>query len=375
MGDPDPDQEPEDVTFLQNHIGDLSYPAPRTFNPPWAQARIPAGTKAVTTWVAFGATIGCLVLALCLSNLGGTPERGRGGLLTFMAIVAAVTLPLAIWTWRRWDAARSALWHTQRAYNEAVGRRAPTQEELQALVISTPWDYRDKAWGHSLAKFPCEREVGHLPDWRRRFAAIDPGTLTDHRAALMEWWAIGTTASYRAMVAKLFDGLHSRNLDEAYLTSLDAAELIDHLSGLSDLPVDYIEQCIHGVVGERGRRPAARLWGWDLGRISIIARGAYGAGLIEADEAWRDIARASAWARTIFATRDDYFRNVRLGYAFWSQDYEQSHEFGQACAAALLNAEGWPVLAHPWQPANVQLPEHVWTGWEDLDPDVPGVAH
>ena len=205
------------MTFLQNHIGDPQFPGDKHFNPTWAQQRINPRTKAVTTWVVFGTTFCALVVAMCLANLGGTPERGRAGLLTFIAVVAAVGLLLGIWSWRRWDAARSGLWRAQQDYNRAVGRQAPTAEQLQALQLGTAWDFRDKSWGHSLAKFPCEREVGHLPDWRQRFAMIDPGTVADHRAALMEWWAIGTTASYREMVARLFNGLHSRNLDAAYL--------------------------------------------------------------------------------------------------------------------------------------------------------------
>ncbi len=357
------------MTFLQNHIGDLQFPGDKHFNPTWAQQRINPRTKAVTTWVVFGTTLCALVVAMCLANLGGTPERGRAGLLTFIAVVAAVGLLLGIWSWRRWDAARSGLWRAQQDYNRAVGRQAPTTEQLQALQLGTAWDFRDKSWGHSLAKFPCEREVGHLPDWRQRFAMIDPGTVADHRAALMEWWAIGTTASYREMVARLFDGLHSRNLDAAYLGNPDARSFLDHLAGVSDLPLDYVEYCIHGSVRDRGLRPPPRLWGWDLGRIAIIARGAYGAGLIDEEEAWRDMSRASAWARTIFATREEFFHNIVLGFAFWSDDFTETHQFGQAVTAALANHEGWPVLAQPWLPGEVTLPDHVWHGWDDLDSD------
>ncbi|MCW3157741.1 DUF1266 domain-containing protein [Micropruina sonneratiae] len=362
------------MTYLQNHIGDLAYPAPRHFNPVWAQKRIPARTKAATTWLLLAAMLGTLVLMLCFSQYGDVPDRGRGNLLTFMAAVAVPTAGLWVWAFVRWEAARSGLWRAQRDYNEAVGRREPTPQELQALQLATPWDYADKTWGHSLARFPCEREVGHLPDWGRRFAMLEPGTITDHRAALMEWWGIGTATSYRAMARRLFEGLHSRNLDQEYLASADAAILIDHLAGLSELPHEYIDQCIHGSVGERGRRPPARLWGWDLGRISIIARGAYGAGLIEADEAWRDMAAASAMVRTIFASREEYYRNVRLGFAFWSQDYESSHTFGRACLAALANAEGWPVLAQPWLPGEAELPPQVWNGW-DAEPTDQGTVH
>lgn len=357
------------MTFIQNHIGDLQFPGDKHFNPPWAQPRISPRTKAVTTWVVFGTALCAFVVVMCLFNLAGTPERGRAGLLSFTAVLAAVGVLLGVWSWRRWEAARSGLWRAQHDYNQAIGRQAPTAEQLQALQLGTAWDFKDKAWGHSLAKFPCEREVGHLPDWRQRFAMIDPGTVADHRAALMEWWAIGTTASYREMVERLFNGLHSRNLDAAYLRAPDTRSFLDHLAGISDLPIDYVDYCIHGSVRDRGLRPPPRLWGWDLGRIAIIARGAYGAGLIDEEEAWRDMSRASAWARTIFPTRKEFLHNIVLGFAFWSDDFTETHTFGQAVAAALANSEGWPVLAQPWQPGGVTLPEHVWHGWDDLDSD------
>ena len=59
------------------------------------------------------------------------------------------------------------------------------------------------------------------------------------------------------------------------------------------------------------------------------------------------MSRASAWARTIFATREEFFHNIVLGFAFWSDDFTETHQFGQAVTAALANHEGWPVLAQP----------------------------
>lgn len=355
------------MSYLQNHIGDLTYPGEKYFHPDWAQARLDPRTKLLTSWILIGAMMGIAVLLLCAINYGGTPARGRAGLLTFMGVAAVVVAVLGTWGWRRYQATRSSLWRAQVDYNTVVGRTAPTPEQLEALQIGSVWDYRDKAWGHSLAKFPCEREVAHVPQWQRRFAMLDPGSLTDHRAALMEWWGIGTATSYRQMVQRLFGGLHWRDLDEAYLQAADVPALIDHLAGRSDLPAAYIDECIHGSLQQRGVRPPARLWGWDLGRISIIARGAYGAGLIDADEAWRDIALASEWVRTIFPTCEDFFRNVHLGYAYWSEDYTQIHAFGVAVRDALTNREGWPVLAQEWRPASVALAAYVWHGWDDLD--------
>lgn len=355
------------MTFMQNHIGDLRFPGDKHFNPTWAQQRISPRTKQVTAWVAYGAMLCGFLIVICMVNYSATPAPGRPWLLGFTGVVAVVGVLLGLWSRRRWEAARSGLWRAQYDYSQAVGRQAPTAEQLQALQLGTAWDFHDRAWGNSLVKGPCEREVGHLPGWQQRFAMLNPGTTAEFRAALMEWWSIGTTASYREMVERLLGGLHSRNLDAAYLHSPDARSFLDHLAGVSDLPLDYVEYCIHGSVRDRGLRPPTRLWGWDLGRIAIIARGAYAAGLIDEDEAWRDMTRASAWVRTIFPTREEFFHNIVLGYAFWSDDFTKTHEFGQAVAAALANHESWPVLAQPWLPGEVTLPDHVWHGWDGLD--------
>lgn len=351
------------MTYLQNHIGDLRLPGEKYFHPDWAQRRVPAGTLVASKWVLVGALVTAAVTAVSLLNLADTPTQGRTGLLVTIAVGSALTLALTALAVGRYRAVRSSLWRAQRDYAAATGRSAPTVEQLQALQASTPWDYRDCNWGHSLAKFPCEREVGHLPDWRERFAMLDPGSLVDTRAALVQWWSIATPASYRDMVRQLFGGLHSRDFELAYLGG-DAGALVDRLAGLSDLPAAYIEQTIHGVLADRGTRPAAKLWGWDVGRVAGIARAAYAAGLIDADEAWADLTRASEHLRTIFATREEYFRNVLLGYAYWSDDYVNTAAFGQALSEALTNPHGWPVLAQPWQPMAVALPAEVWRGWD-----------
>lgn len=58
-------------------------------------------------------------------------------------------------------------------------------------------------------------------------------------------------------------------------------------------------------------------------RVVPLARDAYMAGLVEAEQAWRWIEQAGAWAHAIFPTYEAYLLNLRLGHAYWSNDFEQ----------------------------------------------------
>ncbi|MEL7305603.1 MAG: DUF1266 domain-containing protein [Myxococcota bacterium] len=172
-----------------------------------------------------------------------------------------------------------------------------------------------------------------------------------------KWWGVVTTEGYRSMMERLFAGMHSVEFSVASVSE-QREPMLERLAALLEIPKAKIEAKTHSTNGI-----PTLLWAFDLFRVIPLSRDAFLAGLVPEAEAWDNILRASRWSHAMFDNLDDFHFNLRLGHAFWSDDYAQVRERRETIEAYMARNPKWPIDTIPWTCRSPDvLPNHVRDG-------------
>lgn len=145
---------------------------------------------------------------------------------------------------------------------------------------------------------------------------------------LQQTWSITSREEYFSM----FDDVCASGQSNSYTELLEILEkntLFTPLQIALHLNMEkyqcdrlYFVEATKDWLGERSLRA------WDLGRMIIVTRWAYGAGYISEDEAWEQILPIAKTLRTLYHSREDYLSSYIGGRGFFGSsdpwDYMKS---------------------------------------------------
>ncbi|WP_378174925.1 DUF1266 domain-containing protein [Aquimarina sp. SS2-1] len=245
----------------------------------------------------------------------------------------------------------------QRTYYK-LGNVVPlTMDQKKAIRLNLVHMFYGGAWSETLEVFPCTIRLG---DQKFKPKTFDIQYDKLYQQYLNEDWGILNKAQYLDMVARLFEGMHSKWF--AQDIESDAAEdMVNQLSGLTKIDQKYIRDC--GQSSDD--KPKKLIWGFDLFRVIPMSRWAYMAGYISEDQAWKNVLKASELIYFLFDSHEDFYDNYRVGHAFWSNDFEACTDrlekwtyFKEHC--------NWPARSLDWsQPSAVEMHENMKTNFAE----------
>ena len=260
-------------------------------------------------------------------------------------------------------------------YYDLAQITAPTLEQLKILRLDAPNDFYHGLWSQTLEYYPCATRLPNTTFKPKTFA-IEPAMT--YRQAINRDWGIVSGEQYLQMVNSLFEGRHSKEfaLDLDYVIHFDEyadpymdeqtksarqnenLNYLHQLAGLIEKPSQFVIDALQSTT----LHPPHLVWAFDLWRVFPMARHAYMAGYISEHQAWQDMEKAANLIYALFDSEEAYFDNLRLGHAYWSQNFEKTqnrHEmwliYQQHC--------NWPVRGLPWERKSANWSEDMRTGF------------
>ncbi|MEL6760489.1 MAG: DUF1266 domain-containing protein [Myxococcota bacterium] len=263
--------------------------------------------------------------------------------------MALVLFAIAAWLFSR---AASAGARDQRRYYREAGLNRLSDEQRAALQLDAWRSLTD--WRETLEDWPAAIRFSEPPAPFDTFQLVTPA---DAKESMDKWWGVVTTEGYRSMMERLFAGMHSVEFSVASVSE-QREPMLERLAALLEIPKAKIEAKTHSTNGI-----PTLLWAFDLFRVIPLSRDAFLAGLVPEAEAWDNILRASRWSHAMFDNLDDFHFNLRLGHAFWSDDYAQVRERRETIEAYMARNPKWPIDTIPWTCRSPDvLPNHVRDG-------------
>ena len=263
----------------------------------------------------------------------------------------------------------------QRQYYELAKIATPTVEQLKILRMDAPNSFYYGLWSQTTEYYPCATRLPNTTFQPKTFA-IEPA-LT-YRQALNHDWGIVSAEQYRHMVDRLFEGMHSKEfaLDLDYVLHFDEYadpymdehtkstrekenfNYLHHLAGLIEKPSNFVTETLQSTA----QHPPRLVWGFDLWRVFPMARNAYMAGYISEQQAWQDMEKSANLIYSLFDTEEAYFNNLRLGHAYWSNNFEKTQNRREMWQIYQQHCN-WPVRGMPWEQKSANWSEDMRTGF------------
>ncbi|GAA6142101.1 DUF1266 domain-containing protein [Hydrogenophaga sp. 5NK40-0174] len=347
--------------MLQNHPGEASFPV----KPDW-NAKVTLRLTDRERVAAHG-MLTLAIITLGLAGIGGgvvsdltEPFPAGWWFVGICAMLGAVCLSVMIFLLSR---AATRRVKEQQRYCATAGISLP-YPELYRQALQLDGVNAVGNWSETLENWPCERraKTQRMPT----FVSFSLLTVDEQKSSLDADWGILTRADYLRMVEALKQGLHTREfVRDAVGPQRDA--LFDRLSALTGIPSSEIASLLSSSATGGPNAIPALIWAWDWWRIFPMTRGAYIADLITEDEAWATLLQVSEWIHALFGDLASYHRNLRIGHAYWSNNFADVQARMKTLEAFEANANGLSIVGVPWtsRPSSV-LPDHVTGGWMRL---------
>lgn len=238
----------------------------------------------------------------------------------------------------------------QQSYYE-LGRFTVSVEQMHLEALQLDGVNAEFGWTETLELWPT---LVRFPDGPPKFRTLSLLPPEEAKIQLDRDWGVLSTNDYHERLDALFSGLHSLQFLEL-AQSEQGNRLLDRVAGVAELPRRDVESVLVGTTA-----PARLLWGWDLWRVIPLSRNAFMAGLVSEQEAWSHILRASAIVHALFEDLASYHRNLRIGHAFWCDDYAMARARRERLEAFERNEPQRPISGVPWTRRSVDtLPSQV----------------
>ncbi|WP_405206393.1 DUF1266 domain-containing protein [Aquimarina sp. LLG6339-5] len=297
-----------------------------------------------------------LVIGMGLYEVFGNPSNGNGMPLNsliepqFLAIVIGVIISLFFIVSFLKKQRKLAIKEQQTYYK--LGNVVPLNiDQKKAIRLNLVHMFYGGGWSETLEVFPCNIRLGQHKFNPQTFD-IQFDIL--YQQYLNEDWGVLNKEQYHEMIARLFDGMHSKWFAQD-IASDSANDMINQISGLTKVAPMYIEKC--GIISND--KPKKLIWGFDLFRVIPMSRWAFMAGYISENEAWKNILKASELIYYLFDSHEDYYDNYRVGHAFWSNNFEACTDRLQKWTYFKEKCD-WPANNLAWtQPESITLPENM----------------
>lgn len=280
----------------------------------------------------------CGGLALIVYGiLSDSPTPPRSGLMFAAALLAVALVSVAGLLWLGRRAARSRVQEQETYYSLGRFTVAADQVHLEALQLDGV--NAETGWTETLESWPA---AVRFPDGAPKFRTFGLLPPEEAKIQLDQDWGVLSVENYRETVAALFAGLHSLQfLDVA--RSEHGSRVLDRVASVVELPRREVESVLVAT-----NAPARLLWAWDLWRVIPLSRNAFMAGLVNEADAWANILRASAIVHALFEDLQSYHRNLRIGHAFWCDDYAAARTRRERLEAFERNEPRRPIRDVPW---------------------------
>lgn len=256
--------------------------------------------------------------------------------LTFVTSLRDLTLPV----------------REQRRYRALAGRRELPDHRLQQLALASFGDFADGWWPASLAPYGSRAELGGqwLDDKTPSpFVTIPLPALPFLRQEMDQKYKV---ASGRDAQTFALDLIGPKSISWQFAALARSPEGDERISRMSSLLGDD-PWAARNLLEGGDARPAKLLWAMDVKNAVSMIRGAYCAGLLTSDEAWATIDIVSNVAFSVFDSWDDYFDDLRAGYALAYDDLKTIQDFDRLRDE--LSRSNWPVTRLPF-PATPDAP-------------------
>lgn len=256
--------------------------------------------------------------------------------LTFVTSLRDLTLPV----------------REQRRYRALAGQRELPDHRLQQLALASFGDFADRWWPASLAPYGSRAELGGqwLDDnTPSPFVTIPLPALPFLRQEMDQKYKV---ASGRDAQTFALDLIGPKSISWQFAALARSPEGDERISRMSSLLGDD-PWAARNLLEGGDARPAKLLWAMDVKNAVSMIRGAYCAGLLTSDEAWATIDIVSNVAFSVFDSWDDYFDDLRAGYALVYDDLKTIQDFDRLRDE--LSRSNWPVTRLPF-PATPDAP-------------------
>lgn len=299
--------------MLQNHPGENEFPVSTDWNPAKASWRLTEGERVLThgMFVLSLLTLGPAVIGTGLVSEAKGPFPEGWMVVGALALVGTVCLAISVRLLRK--GATRRVKEQQRYYQIAgISGRYPEshREALQLDGINAVG-----GWSETLEYWPCEIR---MQGSQATFKSFNLSTVDEAKKALDEDWGVLTREGYDRTVRSLMEGLHTRGFLHESLSE-HRQDMFQRLSALSGLSARDIEALVSSPTETQS--PPQLIWAWDWWRVIPLSRNAFMAGLIPEEVAWENILTVSKWAHALFDNLPSYHRNLRVGHAYWSNNY------------------------------------------------------
>ena len=350
---------PQNPNGLQNAYGDREFPVRDRWRHvrPYrlaAQRRDPSRAALRNLIWTGPALVVIVVVGGAVVSSDGTPDQGAfflAGLLAFAVLIAAGLLVGGL-------VDRGAPRREQQRYRRLTGAADVTERQQQLLALDAQSDSAIGGWNSSLdygpawSRMPAELRRRHEHGARSFFVTMPMFGVRALRAKLDADEHIASGGDVELFVA---DALAERSLSARFTRILHGPDgermlaRLASLTGTSQWDLRALDEPADG-------RPARLLRAADTQRVIAVVRMAYLAEHVDADTAWRLIERAAEPASALFTSWDDYWADVRIGLAFWSDRLDAVQSFDEGLAALRSNA--WPATRVPFPtgPVPARLP-------------------
>ncbi|QKS17250.1 DUF1266 domain-containing protein [Curtobacterium sp. Csp2] len=343
---------------LQNHPGDREFPVRGRWRhrAMVAKARRQTGRRRdrAAAWIIMALAIVAFFVALVASTAGPYDVRQHFG-YGFQAVWRCFLIAFVVWFVLTFVTSLRDLTlpvREQRRYRALARTPELPEHRLQQLALASFGDFSDGWWPASLAPYGSRTELGGqwLDDTTPSpFVTIPLPARPFLRQELDQTYKV---ASGRDAQTFALDLIGPKSISWQFAALARSPEGDERLSRMSSL-LGEDPWAARNLLEARDMRPAKLLWAMDVKNAVSMIRGAYCAGLLTSDEAWATIDIVSTVAFTVFDSWDDFFDDLRAGYALVYDDLKTIQEFDRLRAE--LARSNWPVTRLPF-PATPHAP-------------------
>lgn len=337
------------LTVMQNRYGDTEFP----IRDRWSSARVyrQALLRARPSWASARSLIwlspALVLLAVMFIGTDGFDRLPNGDLLGVVVLAGiggfAILVAAGLTVGTLVDRRRPRL--EQQRYWTATRALPVTDRQQQLLALDAQSDYAFGGWNSSLdyapawSRMPTDAQLRHdrEPKWQP-FLTMPPLETGQLRAKLDADWRIASTADLELFVA---DALTEHSLTTRFANALagdDGEQILARISSLTGVD----QWNLRGLSQPTGNRRAVGLWAADTQRVIAVIRMGHLAGHLDTATAWELIERAAAPGASLFHSWDDYWSNVRIGLAFWTNRLDAIQRFDHTLQQ--LSDSNWPAV-------------------------------
>ncbi|WP_440110991.1 DUF1266 domain-containing protein [Acidovorax sp. BL-A-41-H1] len=339
--------------MLQNHPGETESPVSNDWSPPQASLRLTGGERALAhgTFSLSLLTLGPAVIGTGIVSEAKGPFPAGWMIVGALALVGILCLAITALMLYKGATRRVKEQLTYYQISGISGRYPETHREaLQLDGVNAVGN-----WSETLENWPCEVRMNRSLATFKSFSLC---SVDEAKTALDEDWGVLTREGYDQTVRSLMEGLHTRQFLHESLSG-HRQSMFQRLSALTGLAANDIEALVSSPTNAHS--PTQLIWAWDWWRVIPLSRNAFMAGLIPEEVAWENILTVSSWTHALFDSLPAYHRNLRVGHAFWSNNYAM----GQARKTVLDTFENssLPIRKVKWRSIDSGLlPRYVLDG-------------